>query len=109
MGKKNKLGKFIFIHELTTGNTVTIIYAAFFLNVKDGYNIYMYAIVRDALGNLGNPFPEFPGHLHPPIPRGIQFSILSPPLSWPLFPEFPSKATFLTIFFIFLKFFTKNA
>ena len=38
-GKKNKLRKFIFIHELTTGNTATlsIIYAAFFLNEKDGY------------------------------------------------------------------------
>ena len=36
---KNRLGKFICIHELTTGNTATlsIIYAAFFLNEKDGY------------------------------------------------------------------------
>ena len=32
-GKKNKLGKFIFIHELTTGNTVTRVFLNYLYSI----------------------------------------------------------------------------
>ena len=43
-----------------------------------------------------------------PVTRWLEFRNLSPPQSLPLFPEFPWKATILTIFYIFWNLLQKN-
>ena len=64
--------------------------------------------IRDATGNLRNPFPEVPGRFPRPVPRWLQFSTPSPPPILTTIPRVPPKSNYFDNFLHILNLFWKK-